>query len=94
MAMISSLFCYELGLIALVWLFLLLCWLGPNATAVWRQPIAPSKPRRRKRSTAPKAFAGLITKPHCRFPVPLEKFLTISASVCFHEYVCLIYLGR
>ena len=29
-----------------------------------------------------------------RFPVPLEKFLRISASVCFHEYACLIYLCR
>jgi hypothetical protein len=63
--MVPTLFFYELRLIALVWLFLLLCWLGPDATAVWRQPIAPSKPFRRKRSTAPKAFAGLTTKPHC-----------------------------
>jgi IS1 family transposase/transposase-like protein len=62
--MVSPLFFYELGLIALVWLFLLLCWLGPNA-AVHRQPIAPSQPPRRKRSTAPKAFAGLTHKPHC-----------------------------
>jgi len=42
--MVSPLFFYELGLIALVWLFLMLCWLGPNA-AVRRQPIAPSPPR-------------------------------------------------
>ena len=62
--MVSPLFFYELGLIALVWLFLMLCWLGPNAT-VRRQPIAPSQPSRRKRSTAPKAFAGLTHKPHC-----------------------------
>jgi hypothetical protein len=63
--MVSPLFFYELGLIALVWLFLLLCWLGPNAATVRRQPIAPPKPPQRKRSTAPKAFAGLTTKPHC-----------------------------
>src|SRR4029434_4374862 len=62
--MVSPLFFYELGLIALVWLFLLLCWLGPNA-AVHRQPIAPSQPPRRTRSPAPKAFAGLTHKPHC-----------------------------
>jgi hypothetical protein len=61
---VPTLFFYELGLIALVWLFLMLCWLGPNA-AVRRQPIAPSQPPRRKRSTAPKAFAGLTTKPPC-----------------------------
>jgi hypothetical protein len=59
--MVPPLVFYELGLIALVWLFLMLSWLGSNATAVRRQPIAPSKPPRRKRSTAPKAFAGLTT---------------------------------
>ena len=59
--MVPALFFYQLGLIALVWLFLMLCWLGPNAAAVRRQPIAPSKPPQRKRSTAPKAFAGLTT---------------------------------
>jgi IS1 family transposase len=63
--MVPPLFFYELGLIALVWLFLLLYWLGPNTATVGRQPIAPPKPPQRKRSTAPKAFAGLTTKPHC-----------------------------
>jgi IS1 family transposase len=62
--MVSPLFFYELGLIALVWLFLILCWLGPHA-AVRRQPIAPSQPPRRTRSPAPKAFAGLTHKPYC-----------------------------
>src|SRR5262245_15755730 len=62
--MVSPLFFYELGLIALVWLFLLLCWLGPNA-AVLHQPIAPAQPPRRTRSTTPNAFAGLTHKPHC-----------------------------
>jgi IS1 family transposase len=62
--MVPPLFFYELGLIALAWLFLMLCWLGPNA-AVRRQPIAPSQSPRRTRSTAPKAFVGLTTKPPC-----------------------------
>jgi hypothetical protein len=62
--MVPTLFFYELGLIALMWLFLMLCWLGPN-TAVRRQPMAPSQLPRRKRSTAPKVFAGLTHKPHC-----------------------------
>ena len=31
--MVPTLFVYELGLIALVWLFLMLYWLGPNAAA-------------------------------------------------------------
>jgi hypothetical protein len=42
--MVLTLFFYELGLLALVWLFLLLCWLGPDTAAVRRQPSAPSKP--------------------------------------------------
>jgi IS1 family transposase len=62
--MVPPLFFYELGLIALVGLFLQLCWLEPN-TAVRRQPITPSQPPRRKPSTAPKALAGLTTKPSC-----------------------------
>jgi IS1 family transposase len=63
--MVPTLFFYELGLLALVWLFLLLCWLSPDTAAVRRQPIAPSKPPPRKRSPAPKAFAGLTKKPPC-----------------------------
>src|SRR5262245_51153934 len=63
--MVPTLFFYELGLLALVWLFLLLCWLSPDTAAVRRQPIAPSKPPQRKRSPAPKAFAGLTKKPPC-----------------------------
>ena len=63
--MVPTLFFYDLGLIALVWLFLMLHWLSPNATAVRHQPIAPSKAPQRTRSTAPKAFAGLTTKPQC-----------------------------
>jgi hypothetical protein len=62
--MVPTLFVYELGLIALVWLFLMLCWLGPNA-AVQRQPSAPLRPPRRARSSAPQVFAGLTTKPPC-----------------------------
>jgi hypothetical protein len=41
--MVPTLFFYELGLIALVWLFLMLYWLDPNAGASRRQPTAPSK---------------------------------------------------
>ena len=62
--MVPTLFFYELGLIALGWLFLTLCWLGPHP-AIGRQPIAPSQLPRRKRSTAPKVFAGLTPKPPC-----------------------------
>jgi hypothetical protein len=63
--MVPILFFYQLGLVALLYVFLMLCWLWPNAAAAPRQPIAPSKPPRRQRSNAPKPFPGLTQKPHC-----------------------------
>jgi len=63
--MVPTLFFYQLGLVALLYVFLMLCWLWPNTAAAPRQPIAPSKPPRRQRSTEPKPFAGLTHKPHC-----------------------------
>ena len=44
--MVPTLFFYQLGLVALLYVFLLLCWLWPTAAAAPRQPIAPSKPPR------------------------------------------------
>jgi len=63
--MVPTLFCYQLGLVALLYVFLMLGWLWPNTAAAPRQPIAPSKPPRRQRSTEPKPFAGLTHKPQC-----------------------------
>ena len=63
--MVPTLFFYQLGLVALVWFFLMLYWLWPNDAAARRQPIAPSKPSRRPRSNDLKPFAGLTQKPHC-----------------------------
>jgi hypothetical protein len=63
--MIPILFFYQLGLVVLVYVFLMLCWLWPNDTAAPRQPIAPSKPPRRQRSHKPTPFAGLTQRPHC-----------------------------
>jgi hypothetical protein len=63
--MVPTLFCYELGLIALVWVFLMLYWLWPNDSAARRQPIALSKPPRRKPPKPPKLCAGLAQKPSC-----------------------------
>jgi hypothetical protein len=57
--MVPTLFFYQLGLVALMYVFLMLCWLWPNAAAAPRQPIAPSKPPRRQRCHAPKPFTGL-----------------------------------
>jgi IS1 family transposase/transposase-like protein len=62
---VPTLFFYELGLVALVWAFLMLYWLWLNDSAACRQPIAPSKPPRHKRSNPPKLFAGLTQKPSC-----------------------------
>jgi IS1 family transposase len=63
--MVPTLFFYQLGLVALVCVFLLLCWLWPNAAASPQQPIVPTKPSRRIRSTEPKPFAGLTQRPSC-----------------------------
>ena len=63
--MVPTLFFYQLGLVALVWVFLMLYWLWPLGPAAQRQPIATAKPPRRKRSNEPNAFAGLTTKPPC-----------------------------
>src|SRR5215510_3151786 len=62
--MIPILFFYQLGLVVLVYLFLMLCWLWPNDPAVPRQSIAPSKLPRRQRSHELKPFAGLTQRPH------------------------------
>src|SRR4029450_8069090 len=63
--MVPTLFFYELGLVALVWIFLMLYGLWPNASAARHQAIAASKPPRRKRSKQLKLFVGLPPKPSC-----------------------------
>src|SRR5713101_1435551 len=63
--MIANLVFYQLGLIALVWVFLMLSWLWPSEPAAARPiPPTPVTPPR-KRSTAPKPFPGLTRKPSC-----------------------------
>src|SRR5262252_4318134 len=63
--MVPTLFFYQLGLVALGCVFLMLCWLWPNDAASPHQPIVPTTPSRRKRSTEPKPFAGLTQRPPC-----------------------------
>jgi transposase-like protein len=63
--MVPTLFFYQLGLVALVCVFLMCCWLGPNDAASPHQPIVPTTPSRRKRSKEPKPFAGLTQRPQC-----------------------------
>ena len=62
--MISELFFYQLGLLALVWLCLMLQWAWPSDPAVCLTTPEPPPPRP-KRKREPKPFAGLTTKPHC-----------------------------
>ena len=63
--MVSHLFYYQLALLALLWLFVMLPLNWPRRSATPPPvPATPLKPKR-KRSTEPKAFAGLTHKPHC-----------------------------
>ena len=63
--MIPHLVFYQLGLIVLVWLFLMLSRLWPSEPAAARP--MPPKPlmRQCKRSTKPQPFPGLTRKPAC-----------------------------
>jgi hypothetical protein len=61
--MVSELFFYQLGLIALVWLCFLLHWVWPSDAADVC-PTTPTPPPL-KRTREPKPFAGLTHKPPC-----------------------------
>jgi IS1 family transposase/transposase-like protein len=63
--MVSHLLFYQLGLIAVVWLFLMLCGLWPSEPTAARPQ--PPKPLRlpRTRSKEPKPFLGLTHHPSC-----------------------------
>jgi IS1 family transposase len=63
--MVSHLFYYQLALLALLWLFVMLPLNWPRRSE--SPPPVPATPlkAKRKRSTEPKAFAGLTHKPHC-----------------------------
>jgi hypothetical protein len=69
--MIPTLFFYELGLVALVWLFLMLYWLWPNDPAT-RYPTRPQLRVPRKRSNAPKLFVGLPHRADRKFKGPFR----------------------
>jgi hypothetical protein len=63
--MVPTLFFYQLGLGALVCIFLRLCCLRPNNAATSLQALLPIKPPRQQRSKSPQAFAGLPQRPPC-----------------------------
>jgi len=63
--MVSHLFFYQLGLIALVWLCVILHWVWPSNPATADPTTLAPTPPLPKRRRAPKPFAGLTTKPHC-----------------------------
>src|SRR5215470_16866801 len=62
--MVSHLFFYQLGLIALVWLCVILHWVWPSAYAVCPATPEPLPPLA-KRKREPTPFTGLTHKPHC-----------------------------
>src|SRR5712691_4803977 len=63
--MVSTLFFYQLVLVALVWLCVMLQWAWPSDPAAMC-PTTPEPPGPRpKRHHEPTPFAGLTTKPHC-----------------------------
>jgi len=58
-----NLFCHQLALLALVWLFIMLPVAASRRGAPIPPTVMPLKPKR-KRSTEPKPFHGLTQKPH------------------------------
>jgi hypothetical protein len=72
--MVSDLFFYQLGLIALVWLCVMLQWAWPSDTAVCPPPLEPT-PLLPKRHREPTPFAGLTTKGWRRNTVTLDSGL-------------------
>src|SRR4030095_10753555 len=62
--MVSHLFYYQLGLLALVWLCVMLQWAWPSDLATG-PPTAEPLPPVPKRKREPKPLAGLTTKPDC-----------------------------
>ena len=62
--MVSALFFSQLGLIALMWLCVMLQWAWPSDTAVCPPPQEPTPPLPQPHRE-PTPFAGLTTKPHC-----------------------------
>src|SRR5215467_1177753 len=63
--MVSELFFYQLGLIALMWLCLLLRWAWPSDSAAVCPPPPELPSPVPKRHREPTPFAGLTSKPHC-----------------------------
>src|SRR5919201_1413135 len=63
--MVSTLFFYQLVLIALVWLCVMLQWVWPSAPAAACSTTPEPPPPQPKRQREPKPFEGLTIKPHC-----------------------------
>jgi IS1 family transposase len=63
--MVSPLFYYQLGLLALVWLFVILHITESRRAAQRSQPPATLIKPRRRGTNKPKAFEGFTHKPHC-----------------------------
>src|SRR5262245_21276281 len=63
--MVPDLFFYQLGLVALVWVCLILHWVWPRACVPARPTPPQPTPLRRHPRREPQPFVGLTTKPPC-----------------------------
>jgi IS1 family transposase/transposase-like protein len=63
--MIPTLFCYQVVLVGLVWLFFLLYWLRPTDSGIRGQTIVKPTLLRCKHPRERQPFMGLTRKPHC-----------------------------
>src|SRR5712691_1097028 len=63
--MVSDLFFYELLLLGLLWLCVMLYYVGPSDHSAGDQRTSKPLPPSHKRSGDPKPFPGLTRKPHC-----------------------------
>ncbi len=63
--MVEDLFFHELLLLALLWLCVILYWVGRRRQAVADQAHGNPAKQATRRSQAPKPFPGLTTKPRC-----------------------------
>ena len=84
--MVPDLFFYELGLIALLWLCVMLQWAWPSDPATVCPTAPESPPPRPKRTREPKPFAGLTHKPHCDACAQVQRQLQRNESARFYHH--------
>jgi hypothetical protein len=99
--MVEDLFFHELLLLPLLWLCVILHWVGRRRQAVADQAQGNPAKRATRRSQDPKPFPGLTTKPHCGAcepgpgeppsaapPPPLHSLYGRPRTVATHHHFC------